>query len=477
HGIEVASESLEMSRTSGTHLLNCLITGQSILSAINAGDLKLADQLLEEIRPPEERSAGWQRAWYHFLKARAAQSLGKPEQALLHLETALRFAVDLGAPCFLGFCHLTKANILHTLDQNEGSSHHLTMATNLAEQTKSKLLRFYVYLTQALFDLSKRKRASVPKSLRKALEFGKRHEYFNTIIDHPNAIQNLCFAALDAEIEVEYVQQLIRKHKLIPETPPIHLKNWPWELKIITLGRFSLAKDETPVRFTKKAQKKPLLMLKALIAFGGIEVREEQIADALWPEVDGDIAHKSFTTTLHRLRKLLGNHKAVELCNGCLTLNQNECWTDVWAFERICEQAEAAWTNQSTEGDAAEAIELTQKTIEIYKGHFLSDQTDEPWTVPIRERLRNKFLRCVGKLGHYWESTGNLEKAVDCFQRGLEVDGIDEESYRRLMACYHRLGHRAKALWVYDRCKHMLSAVLGIEPSPETEILRKSILG
>ena len=55
----------------------------------------------------------------------------------------------------------------------------------------------------------------------------------------------------------------------------------PWALKIFTLGRFGLLSDGKPVRFTRKAQEKPLALLKALIALGGREVHEEQIADAL----------------------------------------------------------------------------------------------------------------------------------------------------------------------------------------------------
>lgn len=126
--------------------------------------------------------------------------------------------------------------------------------------------------------------------------------------------------------------------------------------------------------------------------------------------------------------------------------------------------------------DMTEAIELTQRAIDIYKGVFLARETWKPWKIALCERLRSKFLRGVGTLGHYWERGGQWEKAIECYQRGLEVDDVAEEFYRRLMACYHRLGRRAEALSVYDRCKRMLSATLGTEPSPETEAIRKAIL-
>ena len=85
-------------------------------------------------------------------------------------------------------------------------------------------------------------------------------------------------------------------------------------------------------------------------------------------------------------------------------------------------------------------------------------------------------MRCVNKLGHHWEMSGQYEKAVECYQRGLEVDDLAEEFYRRLMACYHRLGRLAEALSVYNRCRKILFATLWIEPSPKTEAMRKSLL-
>ena len=100
---------------------------------------------------------------------------------------------------------------------------------------------------------------------------------------------------------------------------------------------------------------------------------------------------------------------------------------------------------------------------------------EEPWTVSPRERLRSKFLRCINRIGHHREEAGEWEKAIACYDRGLEVDNIAEEFYQRKMICYHRLGRKAEALSTYARCKRVLAAVLDIKPSPQTEEIRKSI--
>ena len=51
--------------------------------------------------------------------------------------------------------------------------------------------------------------------------------------------------------------------------------------------------------------KKPLELLKAIIAFGGSNVATERICDALWPDADGDRALNSFKFAIHQLRRLL----------------------------------------------------------------------------------------------------------------------------------------------------------------------------
>jgi two-component SAPR family response regulator len=277
---------------------------------------------------------------------------------------------------------------------------------------------------------------------------------------------------LEAGIEVGYVQNLIRKLNLVPDEQSTEIESWPWPVKIYTLGRFEVCIDGKPIQFSGKIQKKPLLFLKGLIALGAREVKEERLEDILWPEADGDEAHQSFETTLHRLRKWLGYPDALQFSNGLVALDRRFCWTDIRAFESLVEEADA---NQKR-GIADSAVEIVEKAISLYKGAFLWGETEEPWTVSLRERSRRKFLRCVNWLGLYWEGAGQWEKALACYERGLEVDNIAEEFYQQLMTCYHRLGRKAEALSTYARCRKILSAVLGVEPSPKTEAVRRSLL-
>jgi len=98
----------------------------------------------------------------------------------------------------------------------------------------------------------------------------------------------MCAEALDAGIEVAYVKSLIRRFRL--EAPVTASEAWPWRTKVHALGHYEVYLDEERLEFSGKVPKKPLMLLKALIAFGGRNVPEERLMDALWPDEEADAA-------------------------------------------------------------------------------------------------------------------------------------------------------------------------------------------
>lgn len=112
----------------------------------------------------------------------------------------------------------------------------------------------------------------------------------------------------------------------------------------------------------------------------------------------------------------------------------------------------------------------------LYAGPFMAGDTDESWYISPRERLRNKFVRAMGDIGRYWQQAGQLDRAVDYFQRSLEADNLAEGFYRHLMVCYRQLGRHAEAIDIYQRCRKTFSAVLSVEPSRETTALYETLL-
>jgi len=470
--LKTVSAGLEQSQKTGSYPVYNWLLIHGIASSLNVHDLETANTLLEKLTLTLNRDRPWETNSYYLLRAREALVRGKPGEAAIHAEMAHKFAGQVGAPSSLFIFNIVKAHVLHQLNKHQEADSHISIAADLADQIGSKLYQFSILLAKALFAFDRGEQASGSVSLKRALAIGREGEYFYTYINQPYGVAMLCQKALEAGIEVEYVHELIRRLNIIPEKPPLHLENWPWPLKINTLGSFELWKDAKPFRFSRKAQQKPLSMFKALIALGGRGVREDEIADALWPDTDGDLAYQSFRTTLHRLRQLLGNEKAVQVHEGQMTLDDRTCWVDVWAFEQLLEQAETQWKK----GKVEEATQLTEKALEIYKGPFLRQDVKESWALSMNERLKTKFIFYISKLGDHWQKAGLWEKAVKCYLRGLEIDDLSEEFYRALMVCYQKLDRRAEAIAVFNRCQRILSNTLHIEPSAKTQSIYKALV-
>jgi two-component SAPR family response regulator len=106
----------------------------------------------------------------------------------------------------------------------------------------------------------------------------------------------------------------------------------------------------------------------------------------------------------------------------------------------------------------------------------MASEGEHPRYVAPRERMRNRFLRYLGALARFFEEHGAVERAADLYHRALDADPLSESCYRRLMLCYRSLGRQAEAVEIYDRCRRILRAELGVDPSPETAAIHRSLL-
>ncbi len=277
--------------------------------------------------------------------------------------------------------------------------------------------------------------------------------------------------ALANGIEVEHARAIVAALKLRPRSPAIDA--WPWPLRLRTLGRFEVAREGAPLEVRGKAQRKPLELLKALVALGGEGVDASRLAALLWPDAEGDAAKASFDMALHRLRKLLGRDAALVLAEGKLSLDRHQCWVDVWAFERLAREADGG--TQTADLPVADAVRLGRALLDAYPGHFLAGGEDERWAIAPRDRLRSKLVRTVLALGNRLQAARRWDAAVALYQRALELDNLAEDLYRGLMICHRELGQPAAGLQAYRRCRELLSVVLGLAPGPETEAVRRAL--
>lgn len=279
----------------------------------------------------------------------------------------------------------------------------------------------------------------------------------------PQIAETVLARALREGIEVEHVRRLILEHSFAP--PDRLVAQWPWPLAARAFGGMELSFHGQVSKPGGKAQKRPLMLLKALLAAGEGGKAQTALAGQLWPDVDDPRA--SLNVTIHRLRKLLGDDKAVQVVGGSVVLGEDRIWTDVRAMADLCVQVDAL---PAAGADAGTARQLTQALLDLYRGPFCADDEDA-WLLPAREAWRRRFLAAVARLGEILEQAGEWTAAHHLYARALEAEPLAETGYRGLMRCAHAQHDPSAGFSAYRRCKDMLSIVLARAPSPETEAL------
>lgn len=265
--------------------------------------------------------------------------------------------------------------------------------------------------------------------------------------------------ALQRGIEVPTANRIIR-HFDLPGPPGVI--DWPWPVRIRALGALRLDVGSSAER---PAQKKPphrlLDLLKALVSLGP-DVTASQVAEALWPDADGDQANGNLSASVHRLRKLLGRDDSILHRDGRLTLNPRVCWIDAIAFEQLS----SSITDGGTALDGDDLLKA-ERAYSLYTNHLFTGESLSWMTTP-REKLRSRFVRLALALGSAYEAGGQDGRALAIYEQIVELEPASEPAYRRLMQCLGRSGKVAEARDVYRRCRRALSSTLSASPSSET---------
>ncbi len=467
---------IELSRETGIHIWDHFVFSTAASACADMGNLTEAENHLKAMSHVLETGRIWDISYYHHIASWLAHLKGELLFSLAECERTLKLAKKTGSLIATLLAQLSMARLKRLTDDREESRKHLKDAYRLSRRMKSPLLDYHCRITEAWLNLLDGKEDECAKILEETLPTARKKGFKNLDSWHPEMMTQIFLKALERGIEVDYVQSIIRERRLSPQSAPVHLENWPWKVRIRSLGKFSIEVDDKPLKFSAKASKKPLELLKVLLSFEGREVSRERAADLLWPDSEGDLALQNLATTLHRLRKLLRNEEAIILRGERLSLNPDACWVDAWAFNAAAEELDRIEWIKGDTPPPEELIAAGKKAVELFKGHFLLEDENRQWTTSAREKIRSRFLRCVMTLGAALEELGLWSEATDVYNRGIEIDDLAEEFYQRIMLCYWKMGKRTQGLSIYERCRKVLASNLGIEPSDETEEIRRTLL-
>lgn len=308
----------------------------------------------------EASGAAFGRAWAGHTLAHALISEGRHPEAIAELEASLAWSRENSSPVVEHHCALSIA-YAHLMAGNE----------------------------QVALE-----------GLRAAMAFGREHAF----VVHPwigwrrDVMARLCAVALEHGIEQEHVQAQIRASRFAP--PAGAPESWPYAIRIRTLGAFEVWRGAERLRTNGRAHGKPFELLQAIIALGGSDVLEDALAEALWPEAEGDAAHHALETTVYRLRKLVGAGAVIQRARR-ISLDTAVCWVDAVAFEKDAGRFAASLEKGAARvGPAPDALARdAARLANLYRGPFVAvNECGSTWAVAARRRLRGTIARILAAL-------------------------------------------------------------------------------
>jgi ATP/maltotriose-dependent transcriptional regulator MalT/two-component SAPR family response regulator len=472
--LKAMDEGIAITRATGAETWLFQMINLGYAAALGCGDLEKAAELARRFDAQGRSASRFDLVFYRHFRGWEAILRKDLMLALQEEKAALRMAIEVGCPYFEVLSRLALAEILAECGDARKSIAHLQQLRPIVEQIHNHHLEFTCLLGFARLAIEHGRYRAGMTALRRGLALGREYGYTHFLWWRPATMARLCAYALEEGIETEYVRDLIKRRNLTLEAAPVGAESWPWRFKVRAFGPFEITRQDEPIRMPGKAQKRPLELLKVVVAHGGERVSEAHVTEAMWPRIDGDSAHRSFTSTLHRLRKLLGDDKAIVLHEGRLTLDRRFFWVDAWAFDQLVDEIDTAFKRERAGLDSRRVERYAERLLQLYRGTLFANEPEEPWHIQARERKRNRFVRAMSEIGRYWEEGGQWNRVLECYEKCLDADPYAETFYRQLIACYRVLDRKAEAVEAYNRCRKALAS-LNVEPSPETLALYEKI--
>jgi DNA-binding SARP family transcriptional activator len=209
-------------------------------------------------------------------------------------------------------------------------------------------------------------------------------------------------------------------------------------------------------------RRKVLALLCFLITKPDLSATRDQVLDALWPELDPEVAINSLNQTLYFLRRVFEENYSEDLSPGYVHHDSDVLWLDpeiVTSRSVACRRMIQAMP-PSPSPDDVENLTL------MYRGRFALDFEYEEWAGAYRDSLHAAYLEIVERSVLDDLTTGHHDRGIRIARRALDVDPSAEQIEVSLLRLYRLSGAHSAAAEQYEHYATVMRDELGIEPPP-----------
>ena len=212
-------------------------------------------------------------------------------------------------------------------------------------------------------------------------------------------------------------------------------------------------------------------VLADLLLHANEVVPSEQLLVDLWGEDVPPSAANALQAAISRLRRLLPSGRLITTAPGYM-LRIFPAELDVAQFEQLIFEGRDALGA----GDAAEAGQLLDQAMTLWRGPPLADFRYEPFAQAEIARLEELQLACLEERNEAHLALGSATALTAELGRMVADHPLRERLRAQLMLALYRSGRQTEALETYREFRNALSEELGLEPSSALRELEAAIL-
>jgi DNA-binding SARP family transcriptional activator len=252
--------------------------------------------------------------------------------------------------------------------------------------------------------------------------------------------------------------------------PPPHVTD------VAVLGPLEVVRDGVPVTDGDVRRERVRALLSFLV--GHRTTTRAAIAAALWPDLDERAAGNNLRVTTTYLLRLLEPRRAarepsyfVRVDGQSVTLvTGDRLRVDTDRFDDHLRAAARA----EDDGTPSLALAHWLAAVDLYRGPAHDGVAAAEWIDVEREHFATRFVTAATRAAELLVGRGDGDRAEEVARRAIDVDPWAEDAHGVLVAAALTRGDRSAARRALDRSLAAL-ADLGVEPSPQTQRLRRRL--
>jgi DNA-binding SARP family transcriptional activator/predicted ATPase len=239
-------------------------------------------------------------------------------------------------------------------------------------------------------------------------------------------------------------------------------------MQVRVLGPFQLEEGGRRITIGGLRQR---AVLATLVLHANEVVPSEQLLVDLWGEDSPSSAANALQAAISRLRKVLPASRLLTTAPGYM-LRVFPAELDVSQFEQLIFEGRDALAT----GAAAEAVQLLDQAMTLWRGPPLTDFRYEPFAQAEIARLEELQLACLEERNEANLALGSAGALTAELGRMVTDHPLRERLRGQLMLALYRSGRQVEALEVYRQFRSTLMEELGLEPSSALRELQAAIL-